>query len=163
MSDENEATGMRVDTDLIRGPLDRLVGRAREPIVVFTEFRHSLQALQRRLEGRHALAVLHGGQTQAEATLELERFTCGRATVLLATDVAAQGLNLQMRSRWVIAFELPWNPMRLEQRAGRVDRIGQQRAARLTVLIARHQAETGLLANLARRTLTARRVLGEDA
>ena len=142
--------------------IDTLVRRTREPIVVFTEFRHSLQALQRRLHGRCAPAVLHGGQTQAEAACELERFLRGRASVLLATDVAAQGLNLQMRSRWVISFELPWNPMRLEQRAGRVDRIGQQRAARLTVLIARHQAEAGLLANLARKTLTARRALGDD-
>jgi hypothetical protein len=93
---------------------------------------------------------------------ELERFTRGPASVLLATDVAAQGLNLQMRSRWVISFELPWNPLRLEQRAGRVDRIGQQRTTRLTVLIARHEAEAGLLANLARRILTARRAFGDD-
>jgi ERCC4-related helicase len=140
----------------------RLICRSREPVIVFTEFRDSLQALQRKLSRRHDIAVLHGGQMTAEAAAELSRFTRGRAAVLLATDVAAQGLNLQMRSRWVISFELPWNPMRLEQRIGRVDRIGQRRATHLTVLVARHPAETGLLANLARRTLTARRALGDD-
>jgi hypothetical protein len=140
----------------------RLLGRTREPIIVFTEFRHSLHALYRRLSGIRELAVLHGGQSTTQASSELERFTRGHASVLLATDVAAQGLNLQTRSRWVISFELPWNPMRLEQRVGRVDRIGQQRAPRLTVLIARHEAEAGLLTHLARRAVAARRALGDD-
>jgi hypothetical protein len=62
----------------------------------------------------------------------------------------------------VVSFELPWNPVRLEQRIGRVDRIGQTRSAHATLLIARHTAETGVLSRLAARTLNAQRAFGGD-
>jgi hypothetical protein len=63
----------------------------------------------------------------------------------------------------VVSLELPWNPARLEQRFGRVDRLGQLRPVHLSLLVARHECEASLLAHLARRTLTARRALGNDA
>jgi hypothetical protein len=69
-------------------------------------------------------------------------------------------LNLQAQARWVINLDLPWNPARLEQRAGRVDRIGQRRAVHVTLLIARHPSESTLLERLARRTLLARAAMG---
>jgi hypothetical protein len=96
----------------------------------------------------------------AERSAQLGRFLHGAASVLLATDVAGQGLNLQDRARWVISLELPWNPARLEQRVGRVDRIGQHRRVHFTLLIARGDAESGLLARVARRVLSARNALG---
>jgi superfamily II DNA or RNA helicase len=142
--------------------LAALIGRAREPVVVFTEFRHSLEALRLRLERAMPLAVLHGGQVEGERQSELARFLSGRASVLLATDVASLGLNLQTRARWVVSLELPWNPARLEQRAGRVDRIGQNRPVHVTLLVARHEAETAVLERIARRTLTARQSLGDN-
>jgi hypothetical protein len=107
--------------------------------------------------------VLHGGLSSAERRAALGRFRRGDATVLLTTDVAGQGLNLQHAARWVVSLELPWNPARLEQRLGRVDRLGQTRAVHLSLVIARHEAENGLLSHLARRTLAARRALGPDA
>jgi hypothetical protein len=58
---------------------------------------------------------------------------------------------------------LPWNPARLEQRIGRVDRISQKKPTHFTLLVAQDDAETGLLAHLARRILTARRSVGNDA
>jgi superfamily II DNA or RNA helicase len=143
----------------------RLVGlavRVAEPLVVFTEFRHSLDAIDRALSRHRAVAILHGGQTSPERRVALDRFLKGGASVLVATDVAGQGLNLQARTRWVVSFELPWNPARLEQRIGRVDRIGQRQSVHATLLTALHSAEQGLLARLARRALTAGRVLGAD-
>lgn len=140
----------------------RMLARTREPVVLFTEFRHSLQAAAKRLERVRSIAIVHGGLAVAESARELERFRAGDASVLLATDVAGQGLNLQNRARWVISLELPWNPARLEQRAGRVDRIGQSRPVRQTMLIARHEMEGGLLSHLARRAMSARRALGAD-
>jgi hypothetical protein len=131
-------------------------------VAVFTEFRHSLEAVLPRIAPIRAVATLHGGQTAAERTRELGRFLEGSASVLLATDVASLGLNLQHRARWVISLELPWNPARLEQRLGRVDRIGQARPVHLTLLVARHDAEAAVLGRLARRTLAARRALGDD-
>lgn len=139
-----------------------MLGRATEPVIVFTEFRATLEVIVRRLSRIRAIAALHGGLAPAERREALARFRCGDATVLAATDVAGQGLNLQAAARWVVSVELPWNPARLEQRFGRVDRIGQRRPAHLTVLVARHRADDGLLLHLARRTFTARRAFGPD-
>jgi superfamily II DNA or RNA helicase len=140
-----------------------LIARAREPVVVFTEFRHSLEVLRRAVPAGAAFAELHGGLTPVERRQQLTRFLDGTASVLLATDVGGQGLNLQDRARWVISLELPWNPLKLEQRCGRVDRIGQMRPVHFTLAVARHAFEDGVLAGLARRTLIARRALGDEA
>ncbi len=142
--------------------LVELVRRTREPVAVFTEFRDSLNAAASALSAIREVATLHGGQSFGEQHRELDRFLSGGASVLLATDVASQGLNLQSRARWVIGLELPWNPARIEQRAGRVDRIGQTRPVHVTLLVARHHAESGLLARLARRACAAQRSLGAD-
>ena len=142
--------------------LAALLRRSPEPVVIFTEFRHSLDALKGPLEANRTVAVLHGGQTAAERTRELARFLDGSASVLLATDVASLGLNLQTRARWVVSVELPWNPARLEQRLGRVDRIGQTRSVHFTVLTSRHPAEARVVEGLARRALLARAAMGDD-
>lgn len=142
--------------------LARLLRRSREPAIVFTEFRHSLAAIASRLQHERPLAVLHGGQDSGERRRELQRFVDGRVSLLLATDVASLGLNLQHRARWVINLELPWNPARLEQRAGRVDRLGQTRAVHVSLLVGRHDAESPVLRRLARRTLSAQRSFGGD-
>ena len=139
-----------------------LLTRSSEPVVIFTEFRDSLEVIARRLRPLRLVAVLHGSQSMRERRRELQRFLSGEASTLIATDVAGQGLNLQARCRWVISLELPWNPARLEQRAGRVDRIGQTRDVHMTVLVARHAAERTLLTSLARRALTARQSLGDS-
>lgn len=140
--------------------LSALLARIAEPAVVFTEFRRSLEAVAARLDVVRPLAILHGGQSEHERHDELDRFVAGRATLLVATDVASLGLNLQAQARWVINLELPWNPARLEQRAGRVDRIGQRRPVHITLLVARHPAESTVLERLARRTLLARAAMG---
>src|SRR5262249_5327327 len=103
----------------------RLLDRVQEPVVVFTEYRDTLRHLQRAI-GRPA-AVLHGGLAREERAAALDEFVSGRCSILLATDAAGEGLNLHQTCRLVVNLELPWNPMRLEQRIGRVDRIGQRR------------------------------------
>ena len=138
-----------------------LLHRTHEPVVVFTEFRDSLDLIQRRLSFSRPVSVLHGGQDAAARRQQLRQFLNGTTSVLLATDVAGQGLNLQSRARWVISLELPWNPARLEQRIGRVDRIGQTRRTHLTLLMARDDAETGMLLRLSARVLAAQRAFGE--
>ena len=76
-------------------------------------------------------------------------------TLLLATDAASEGLNLHRRCRAVVHFELPWSPARLEQRTGRVDRIGQPRRVHEILLIADDTAERLVLAPLAKRAARA--------
>lgn len=137
-----------------------LLSRSSEPAVLFTEFRDSLIALRDRLARCRVVAVLHGAQTARERTGELLRFLDGRASLLIATDVAGQGLNLQSRARWVLSLELPWNPARIAQRLGRVDRIGQTRPVHASLLVARHDAESGILRRLTARALTAAREIG---
>ena len=128
--------------------------RAREPVVVFTEYRDTLLAMAAALTGARDMAVLHGGLSSSRQGQALAAFLGRRADTLLTTDVACQGLNLQHRARWVIHFDLPWTPMRLEQRAGRVDRIGQTCQVHVTHLGIRHPADAALRARLAARRHT---------
>ncbi len=139
--------------------LAALVKRCAEPVVIFTEFRHSLDAVRARLGTMRPVAVLHGGLTPAERRLEIRRFGEGAASVLLATDVGGQGLNLHARARWVVSVELPWMPARLEQRIGRVDRIGQSRPVHATVLLLDHAADLALQAIVVHRAAAADRAL----
>jgi superfamily II DNA or RNA helicase len=109
--------------------LRRLMHLAGEPAVVFTEYRDTLEAIVAGLS-RSSLRVtfIHGGVPADLRRDAIEAFNAGRADVLVATDAAGEGLNLHHRCRLVIDIELPWNPLRLEQRVGRVDRLGQRRA-----------------------------------
>ena len=137
--------------------LGRLLRRIGEPAVVFTEYRDTLLHLERRLVRP---AILHGGLTRSERAAALDAFTSGERTILLATDTAGEGLNLHHGCRMVINLELPWNPMRLEQRIGRVDRIGQSRIVHAFHLIARDTGEERILGRLRARVARARTDLG---
>ncbi len=108
--------------------LRRLLRLAGEPAVVFTEYRDTLDAIVASLSGSPLrVRSIHGGVPADLRRDAVEAFNEGRADVLVATDAAGEGLNLHHRSRLVIDIELPWNPLRLEQRVGRVDRLGQRR------------------------------------
>ncbi len=131
--------------------LARLLSRD-ERGIVFTEYRDTLLRLRNSLP--FACAVLHGGLTRGERRLALEQFASGRHPILLATDAAGEGLNLHHHCRVVINLELPWNPTRLEQRAGRVDRIGQRRTVHAFHLIASDTAEMRVLERLKGRIAT---------
>lgn len=101
--------------------------------LVFTEYKDTLDYVIARLraEGLSEPVVrrLFGGSSLAERAVVMDAFTSADdpARLLVATDVAAEGLNLQTSCRYVLHYEVPWNPMRLEQRNGRVDRHGQAR------------------------------------
>jgi superfamily II DNA or RNA helicase len=138
--------------------LTSLLRRSREPVVVFTEYRDSLLAIAGVLAATRRVAVLHGGLPGAEQRRALKTFLGGDADALLATDVASQGLNLQHRARWVVHFDLPWTPMRLEQRIGRVDRIGQTRPVHVTAIGVRHQAQMAV-----RQRVATRREISDNA
>lgn len=146
----NSAAAAARDESKVRA-LIRLLRRLREPAIVFTEYRDTLERLAERL-GAAGISVLllHGGLDPA-ARAQTQRAFNTASAVLLATDAASEGLNLQARCRVVIHFELPWAPGRLEQRAGRVDRIGQTRRVHEILLVACDTAERRVLAPLAAR------------
>lgn len=146
---------VRHDSKLAR--LRRLLRAIREPAIVFTEYRDTLLHLQR--HAAPCATVLHGGLTARERRSALAAFR-EHGGVLLATDAAGEGLNLHEHARVVVNLELPWNPMRLEQRIGRVDRIGQTRPVHVFTLVSRRTGEEALLQRLATRVARAKARVG---
>ncbi|OFW13248.1 MAG: hypothetical protein A3F69_03410 [Acidobacteria bacterium RIFCSPLOWO2_12_FULL_66_10] len=138
--------------------LDRLLRRTAEPAIVFTEYRDTLLHVHRQLA--RPTVVLHGGLSRDDRARALAAFSRGPQTVLLATDAAGEGLNLHHACRLVINLELPWNPMRLEQRIGRVDRIGQRLAVHAVHLVAAGTGEERVLSTLKERLARARADIG---
>ena len=119
----------RCDTTAKLRWLAASVMRFREPAIIFTEYRDTLEAILAVLP-QHIRTVWVCGATPAcERRQVVDAFNRGAADVLVATDAAGEGLNLHHRCRLVIDVELPWNPLRLEQRIGRIDRLGQRRRA----------------------------------
>lgn len=133
----------------------RFLRRSQEQVVIFSEYRDTIEELYSRLRGDETCTLLHGGFSPAERRGAVDQFVGGSARVLLATDAGGEGLNLQARCRLVINVELPWNPARLEQRIGRVDRIGQTRRVHAIHLFHRDSIEDRVLATLLRRTRVA--------
>jgi len=123
-----------------------------ERVIVFTEYLDTLAALVERLDATPELAgryvVLRGGLSRKQRRARQERFEAGATRVLLATDAASEGLNLQRHCRRVLHVELPWNPNRLEQRNGRVDRYGQTRNPEIRYLFYPESPEEGVLSQL---------------
>ena len=133
-----------------------LLRRVREPIIVFTEYRDTLIRLEHIIKATgRPLAVLHGGIDAADRSRIQRAFNAG-GTCLLATDAAAEGLNLHHHCRIVLHYELPWSPSRIEQRAGRVDRLGQAKRVHEIALVAAGTSERLVLAPLAVRAARAR-------
>lgn len=133
------------------GWLERFVVRAGEPVVVFSEFRDTVEALRARLAPRLPVAVLHGGLSPAIRQTATTSFVTGQRQLLLTTDAGGEGLNLQARCRTVVNIELPWNPLRLEQRVGRVDRLGQTRRVHAVHLLYGGSIEEAVRVQLERR------------
>jgi len=94
-------------------------------VLVFTFSRSALAYLQRRLSGLVRLGVMHGGVDREVRHELMQRFRDHELDVLLASRVASEGLDFEFCSA-VVNYDLPWNPMEVEQRIGRIDRFGQE-------------------------------------
>lgn len=103
--------------------LDELRG---EPALVFTLRLETAARLRQAVAARGRSAECYvGALSRAERETLVSRFNAGRLDTLIATDAGAEGLNLQQRCSVVVNYDLHWNPMRIEQRIGRVHRLGQ--------------------------------------
>ena len=146
---EAAATAARYESKL--HVLLRFARRIREPVIVFSEYRDTAERLRDELCAHgHRVYLLHGGLTPDERRRALSSFGAGGA-LLVATDAASEGLNLHAICRAVIHFELPWTPSRLNQRCGRVNRLGQTRRVHEIALVADDTAEQLVLEPLLRR------------
>lgn len=97
-----------------------------QKIIIFTEFVATQKYLQQLLENRgFTVSVLNGSMSIDERNEALQEFKT-KTSIFISTDAGGEGLNLQF-SNIIINYDLPWNPMKIEQRCGRADRIGQKR------------------------------------
>jgi hypothetical protein len=136
----------------------------RRKLIIFTEPRDTLEYLAAKIRtrlGRHeAVVVIHGGVGREERRKAIEGFTHDKnVLVMIANDAAGEGVNLQ-RAHLMVNYDLPWNPNRLEQRFGRIHRIGQTEVCHLWNLVASDTREGEVYARLLEKLETARAALG---
>ena len=135
-----------------------------QKLVIFTEHRDTLNYLHQRigtLLGRPAsTVVIHGGMGREDRLQAQEAFRHNPdVQVLLATDAAGEGINLQ-RAHLMVNYDLPWNPNRIEQRFGRIHRIGQTEVCHLWNLLAEETREGDVYETLLKKLEEARTALG---
>lgn len=121
-------------------------------LIIFTEHRDTLEYLTgkiRSLLGKpDAVQAIHGGVRRGERRQITEEFTQNSdCQILIATDAAGEGLNLQA-AHLMVNYDLPWNPNRIEQRFGRIHRIGQEEVCRLWNVVATNTREGDVFARL---------------
>ncbi|AWR88042.1 helicase-related protein [Meiothermus taiwanensis] len=146
------------------GPASKPRPSPSQKLVVFTEHRDTLAYLQSKISslfGRpEAVVVIHGGMGREERRRAQESFLHDpEVRVLLATDAAGEGINLQ-RAHLMVNYDLPWNPNRLEQRFGRIHRIGQTEVCHLWNLVALETREGDVYYRLLEKLEEARKALG---
>jgi SNF2 family DNA or RNA helicase len=145
--DELAAAARRVERSAKARALLELLGRhlqRGEKVVVFTAFRHTLDDLAAiAVEAGVPVAVYHGSLPRSQKEAAIARFAAD-VPVLLTTEAAGEGRNLQF-CHVMVNFDLPWNPMQIEQRLGRIHRIGQTSDVVLTNLVARGTVEEQIL------------------
>lgn len=96
-----------------------------QKVIIFTEFVATQTYLQELLVNRgYTVTILNGGMSIDERNAAMQEFKTS-TSIFISTDAGGEGLNLQF-ANIIINYDLPWNPMKIEQRCGRVDRIGQQ-------------------------------------
>jgi SNF2 family DNA or RNA helicase len=111
-----------------------------EKVVVFTAFRETLEVLAQLVEAEGIPAARYHGSLSRRDKEEAVRSFQADLPVLLSTEAAGEGRNLQF-CHSMVNFDLPWNPMQIEQRLGRIHRIGQDREVLLTNLVTRGTVE----------------------
>ncbi|MDF0675643.1 MAG: helicase-related protein [Nitrospira sp.] len=147
-----------------KGGIPKPTSSARQKLVIFTEHRDTLNYLENRigtlLGRKEALVIIHGGMGREERMKAQESFKHDpEVQVLLATDAAGEGINLQ-RAHLMVNYDLPWNPNRIEQRFGRIHRIGQTEVCHLWNLVAEETREGDVYRRFLEKLEEARNALG---
>ena len=138
-------------------------GRQRK-LIIFTEHRDTLNYLAVKIRGlignEECVAMIHGGVKREERRKVQELFRNDPSTrILLATDAAGEGVNLQ-NANLMVNYDLPWNPNRLEQRFGRIHRIGQTEVCHLWNMVAAETREGDVFQRLFEKLEVEREALG---
>jgi Superfamily II DNA/RNA helicases, SNF2 family len=148
---------------LVPGKLELLLQKARsleEPAIVYTEFRASQREIAKTLrEAGLIVHLFHGGMTPAEREQAVLRFR-SEGGIMVSTEAGGEGHNFQF-CRHVINYDLPWNPMRIEQRIGRVHRLGQEREVQVINLVTEKSIDAYVLYLLEKKIGMFEKVIGE--
>ena len=136
----------------------------RRKLIVFTEHRDTLNYLAERITsllGRpEAIVMIHGSLGREQRKNAEQNFTQNKdVEILVATDAAGEGINLQ-RAHLMVNYDLPWNPNRLEQRFGRIHRIGQTEVCHLWNMVAKETREGEVYHRLLEKLDEERKALG---
>ena len=132
-----------------------------EKLLIFTEHRDTLDSLASRLEEKgYTVATIHGGMDVDSRKQAQRRFRTG-AKIMVATDAAGEGINLQF-CRYLINWDIPWNPNRLEQRMGRIHRYGQADDVWVYNLVAQNTREGAVLEKVLSKMDVMREQMGSD-
>lgn len=131
----------------------------RGKLMIFTEHRDTLDYLRERLEHKYQIVEIHGGMNALRRKQAQDEFRSS-AQLCLATDAAGEGINLQF-CHLMINYDMPWNPIRLEQRMGRVHRIGQKYDVYVFNFVASNTIEGRVLARLLEKLDEIRSTLGD--
>ena len=138
----------------------KIVESSRDKFVVFTQFRATLEFLARSLRGMGVkVAVFHGALSLREKEAAIAQFR-DRARVLVSTEAGGEGRNLQF-CHLLVNYDLPWNPMRIEQRIGRLHRLGQTHDVRVFNFTARSTVEAYVLEIVHEKINMFRSVIGD--
>lgn len=138
--------------------------KKREKLIIFTEYRDTLDYLKKQVDGvignPEAVVTIHGGTSPSERHEIQENFLNNPdVSVLIATDAAGEGINLQ-RAHFMINYDIPWNPNRLEQRFGRIHRIGQTEPCFMWNMVATDTREGDVFRRIFEKLNIAREKLG---
>lgn len=149
-----------IDTNAKYEGIVRLMESSREKVVIFTQFRATLEFLARSLRGMGVkTSVFHGALTLREKEEAIAQFR-DRSRVLVSTEAGGEGRNLQF-CRLLVNYDLPWNPMRIEQRIGRIHRLGQTHDVHVFNFTARNTVEAYVLEIVHEKINLFRAVIGD--
>ena len=172
-ADQTPSVDTRFDT--LAALIERLLlengdFRPDERLIVFTEYKTTLDYLARRLRERFPLNRTHtlfgAGGADGMSDLDRERVKAdfndpaSHVRILVATDAASEGLNLHRTARYLLHYDCPWNPSRLEQRNGRLDRYGQGRDVTVHHFVSDTDADIRFLDHVIRKADEIREDLG---
>ena len=144
-----------IETDskarLLRNSVDRILSEdPEEKVLIFTEYTDTLEYLRDEVFADHDVAQVYGDLDQPRRREEMEKFE-EKANLMLATDAAQEGLNLQF-AHIMVNYDLPWNPIRIDQRMGRLHRYGQEHTVEIRNLFFADTRESEILNLLVEKT-----------
>jgi superfamily II DNA or RNA helicase len=132
-----------------------------EKLLIFTEHKDTLDSLSRRLSDLgYTVTTIHGAM-DVDARKRAQREFLMRSKIMVATDAAGEGINLQF-CRYLINWDIPWNPNRLEQRMGRIHRYGQKGDVHVYNLVAQNTREGAVLQKVLLKIDVMRDQMGSD-